>query len=202
MPKERRYTQYQQHDVWLQLRNLASTLKVQVLTGTMHGCSISLIRMDKTPHERLRAVTLARSSHWYKFSLNIAEWDHGITAIVCGTHDSCVPVPVLALDAMKWYEPLKMRRDLGSLQPNLDQDGKLIPDAFDKARKSHYGHNMFIGALMCEREDARARLLAMKDSTRYRIENELRQLHTRRQGRPLVVGPDPQGGKAELSIVS
>lgn len=190
MPQERRYTQYKQSDVWLQLCNLASALKVQVLYGTVEGCSISLLRLDTK--ERLRAVILARSSDWYKYSLNIAEWKHGCAAIICGTHDSCVSVPVLALDAMKWYEGGKMRAVFGPIDS----------DTFERARKSHYGHNMLVGALMCGRTDALAKLQSLPDSTRYRIESEIRQLHTRRQGRPLVVGPDPAGGKAELSIVA
>jgi hypothetical protein len=200
MPKERRYTQYYQSDVWLQLCNLAPALKVQVFMGTVHGCSISLLRLNTG--ERLRAVILTRSSHWYHYSLNIAEWDHGVNCIVCGTHDSCVNVPVLALDAMKWYEAKKMRAIFGSLQPQYDANDKPIPDTFDQARKSHYGHNMLIGALMCGREDALVRLQSLPDRTRYRIESELRTLHTRRQGRPLVVGPDPIDNRPELSIIS
>jgi hypothetical protein len=200
MPQERRHTQYKQSDVWLQLCGYQSVIKVQVLYGTLHGCSISFIRLDI--NQRLRAVILARSSDWYKFSLNYPLWNHGITAVVCGTHDSCLPVPVLALDTMRWYEAGKMRTVFGQLQPTYDENEKPIPDTFDQARKSHYGHNMLIGALMCGREDARERLQSLKPSTRYRIEAEVRQLHTRRQGRPVVVGPDPQGGKAELSIVS
>jgi hypothetical protein len=190
MPQERRYTQYRQSDVWLQLCNLASALKVQVLGGTVHGCSVSLIRLDNG--ERLRAVILARSSHWYQYSLNIAEWQHGCTAIVCGTHDSCVKVPVLALDAMRWYEAGKMRGIFGALDS---------PE-FERARRSHYGHQMLIGALMVGREDALAKLQSLPESTRYRIESELRQLHCRRQGRPLVVGPDPTPGRADLTLMA
>jgi hypothetical protein len=190
MPKERRYTRYKQHDVFLQLCNLAPALKVQVIEGTLVGASTSLLRLDT--NKRLRAVILARSSDWYKFSLNIAEWKHGITACVCGTHDSCLPIPVLALDAMKWYEAGKMRTIFGPLQPTLDANDKAIPDSFDQARKSHYGHNMLLGALMCGREDALARLQSLPDSTRFRIESELRHLHTRRQGRPVEISPDPQ----------
>jgi len=103
---------------------------------------------------------------------------------------------------MKWYESEKMRSDLGTLQPKLDSKGKAVPDEFDRARKSHYGHNMLIGALMCNREDAKARLQSLPDRTRFRIEAELRDLHVRRQGRPLVVGPDPVDGKPELTSVS
>lgn len=201
MPKERRYTKYKQSDVWNIFINLESALKIQVLRGTVHGSSVSLLRLDTS--ERLRAVVVARSSEWYTYRLNCtSQWDHGITAIICGTHDSCVNVPVLAMDAMKWYPPLKMRSIFGPLQPTLDSNDKPIPDSFDQARKSHYGHNMLIGALMQGREDAKARLLTLPDRTRYRIEAELLQLHSRQRGRPLEVAPDPIGGRAELSVVS
>lgn len=200
MPKERRYTKYKQEDVFIQMLHFQSVLKIQVLEGTLVGASVSLLKLDTS--ERLRAVILARSSDWYVYSLNSPLWDHGITALVCGTHDSCLPVPVLALDAMKWYEAKKMRAIFGPLQPQFDANDKPLPDNFDKARKSHYGHQMLLGALMCGREDAIARLQSLNPRTRRRIETELRQLHTRRQGRPLVVGPDPLGGQANLSIVS
>lgn len=200
MPQERRYTKYKQSDVWLQLCSYEAALKVQVLRGTVYGSSVSLLRLDT--NERHRVAILARSSDWYKLSLNYPLWDHGCTAIACGTHDSCLPVPTLALDTMRWYEPLKMRSIFGPLQPQHDEEKKPIADTFDHARKSQYGHNMLIGALMCGREDAIARLQSLRPSTRYRIESELRVLHTRRQGRPLVVGPDPLDGKPELSRVS
>lgn len=188
MPKERRYTKYKQEDVFIQLLHFQSVLKVQVLGGTLVGASVSLLRLDTS--KRYRAVILARSSDWYVYSLNYPLWKHGCTAIVCGTHDSCVPVPVLALDSMKWYKSLEMRSIFGSLDSAQ----------FEQARKSHYGHNMLIGALMCGREDAQAKLQSLPDRTRFRIEAELRVLHTRRQGRPIVVAPDP--GQSNLSIVA
>lgn len=190
MPKERRYTKYKQEDVSIQLLHYASVLKVQVLSGTLIGASVSLLRLDT--NKRYRAVILARASDWYTYSLNYPLWKHGITAVVCGTHDSCLPIPVLALDAMRWYGPKEMRTIFGSIDS----------ESFEKARKSHYGHNMLIGALMCGKEDAIAKLQSLPDRTRYRIESELRQLHTRRQGRPLEVGPDPLGSKAELTLMA
>lgn len=197
MPKERRYTHYKQHDVFLQLCNYQRFLKVQVLVGTLVGSSISLVRLDTK--ERLRAVLLTRSSDWYHYSLNASDWKHGLTAVVCGTHDSCLLLPVLALDSMKWYEALKMRNIFGVLQPHYDANDNPIPDQFDHARKSHYGHTMLIGALMCNRDDAKSRLQSLKPSTRYRIEAEVKKLHQRRRGHPLVVGPDPTDVKPELS---
>lgn len=199
MLKERRYTKYRQEDVFIQMLHFQSVLKIQVLEGTLIGASVSLLRLETG--ERLRAVILARSSHWYTYSLNYPLWKHGCNCVVCGTHDSCINYDVLALDTMKWYGPLKMRTIFGTLQPTLDNNGKLVPDNFDKGRKSHYGHNMFIGALMQNKEGAKERLYAMKESTRYRIENELRILHTRRQGRPLVVAPDP-GGYPSLTLMA
>lgn len=92
--------------------------------------------------------------------------------------------------------------NFGPLQPTFGPNGKAIPDSFDKARKSHYGHNMLIGALMCGLPEATARLQSLPDRTRFRIEAEVRQLHTCRQGRPLEVGPDPQPSKAELTLMA
>jgi len=145
MPKERRYTQYTQRDVFLQMNSYQKFLKIQVIEGTLVGASISLLRLDKEK-KRLRAVILARSSDWYHYSLNVPEWKHGLTAVVCGTHDSCLIVPVLALDSMKWYETGKMRDIFGPMQPQYDANDKPMPDSFDHARKSVYGHNMLIGA--------------------------------------------------------
>jgi len=185
--KERRYSQYKQEDVFMQFIHFASVLKVEVI-GPVVGASVSLLRLDT--NKRLRAVVLARSSDWYHYSLNFPLWQHGCTSVVCGTHDSCLPVPVLALDAMKWYKKNEIRDVFGSIQPQFDENDKPIPDTFDRARKSVYGHNMLVGALMCGREDAIARLQSLKPSTRYRIEAEVRKLHNRRQGHPLVVAPE------------
>jgi hypothetical protein len=197
--KERRYSLYKQEDVFIQFIHFASVLKVEVLGGIV-GASVSLSRLDT--NTRLRAVVLARSSDWYHYSLNYPLWKHGCNAVVCGTHDSCLPVPVLALDAMKWYKKHEIRDIFGPLQPTKGPDDKPIPDTFDRARKSAYGHTMLIGALMCGRQDAIARLQTLPDRTRYRVEAELRKLHTRRQGRPLVVAPDPDSRKTKSAVVS
>jgi len=93
------------------------------------------------------------------------------------------------MDVMRWYEADRMRSDFGKLQPALDESGKPVPDAFDKKRKSAYGHNMLIGALLRRREDALARLATFKDPTRFRIEAEVKRLERRRIGRPLEVWP-------------
>jgi hypothetical protein len=184
---ERRYSRYKREDVWAQAYHLqGKQLDLTILDGTVYGNSVSIVRPSR--HVEYRAVVLARSADWYAYSLNcIDRFRHGIEAVICGTHDSCLDKPVLALDTMRWYEPLEMR--LKSLAPRLDEQDKPLPDAFDERRKSHYGHNMLVGALMCRREDALKRLQALPRSTRLRIEAEINRLHKRRVGRPLLIWP-------------
>jgi hypothetical protein len=180
---ERRYSQYQQEDVWAQLYQLQHRLGVTVHEGTIYGHSVWLTWKNK----QVKAVVLARSSDWYAYSLNCIErFKHELDVVVCGTHDSCLDRPVLALDVMHWYKTQEMR--IASLEPTAQRDGQGRPtDAFERRRKSHYGHNMLIGALLCGRADAFKRLETLRPSTRLRIEAEVRRLHMRRRGRPLKV---------------
>ena len=191
---ERRYSKYKFDDVWRQLLRYQQQLGVTLLENSVHGYTVSLVALramkgkEQKIREEHRAVILARSSDWYEWSLNNVEaYGHRITCIVCGTHDSCVEMPVLALDSFRWYDTKKMRDDFGPLLPKFDAQKNFIPDLFDTKRKTQYGHNMLIGALMCKREDALARLATFKRSTRLRIEAEVRKLHHRRVGHPFTV---------------
>lgn len=183
--RERRYSRYRSADVWATLYEQQGNLDAVVHDGSVTGNCVSLSCPSKGV--TYKAVILARASDWYKYSLNCQDrWKHGITALVCGTHDSCVPVPVLALDQLKWYEPKELR--IASMAV-LSVDAKgYANDAFDEFRRGLYGHNMLIGALMCGREDANQRFGCMRESTRLRIETKLRKLHQRRSGKPLDVG--------------
>jgi hypothetical protein len=182
--RERRYSKYRAADVWATLYEQQSELDAVVHDGSVTGNCVLLTRISTDV--TYKAVVLARASDWYKYSLNCQDrWKHGVTALVCGTHDSCVPVPVLALDQLKWYESKQMR--VASLAP-LSFDGKgIVSDQFDKFRRGFYGHNMLIGALMMGKEDATERLAHMRKSTRLRIEAKLKKLHQRRPGKPLEV---------------
>jgi hypothetical protein len=183
--RERRYSQFKSEDVWTQLYHLQARLEVQVIDGSVYGNSVTIMYQG----QEHRAVILARSSDWYRYSLNCVERiRHGLTVVVCGTHDSCLDRPVLAMDALRWYAPLEMR--VKSLEPTSKRtpDGR-PDDSFERRRKSHYGHNMLIGALMCGRADAVKRLLTLPDSTRWRLEAEVRRLHKRREGHPFVIWP-------------
>src|SRR5436309_1416691 len=149
---ERRYSRYQREDVWATLYQQQAALGVVVHDGTVYGNSVMLSRSG----QEYRAVILARSSDWYRYSLNCIErWHHDITCIVCGTHDSCINASVLALDTLRWYEPYSMR--VKTLDPKPGTHSK-PQDAFEHRRKTQYGHNILIGALMCGRPDALKRL--------------------------------------------
>ncbi|EFH90800.1 hypothetical protein [Ktedonobacter racemifer] len=184
---ERRYSHYKQEDVWATLYQLQSALGVQVHDGTVHGNSVSLSRGGVV----YQAVILARSSYWYANSLNCVErWQHQITCVVAGTHDSCLEVPVLAIDTMHWYEPKTIRLKGDTLQPfKLDAAGRAA-DRFEQWRKTQYGHNILLGALMCGRPDAFERLHTLPPSTQRRIHAKVKRLHLRRPGRPLAVLED------------
>jgi hypothetical protein len=186
--RERRYSRYKANDVWATLYEQQSSLDMTVEHGSVKGNNTVALTCQGKPY---RAIILARSSDWYKYSLNCQiTWKHGIKLVVCGTHDSCLPVHVQALDHPKWYEPkmTRIKDDEGQALAVKSTDGKGHPnDNFDTMRRSKYGHNIFIGALMCGREDAIARLSLMKEGTVLRIKAELKQLHKRREGKPLAV---------------
>ncbi len=120
----------------------------------------------------IRVLVLGRSSEWYKYRLNT--YANTIDAVVCATHDSCLPIPVFALDVIGvYYKSFKMR-----YYP-LEQ----IPERFWHTER---GHKMLVGALMCKVPEAERVLSRFKRSTRYRIELETRQLLLRKRGRPIA----------------
>ena len=95
------------------------------------------------------------------------------------------------MNEFTWYTAEKINPIYGPLEPKFDQDEKPIPDKFEVARRTEFGHWILIGALMCGRDDAFARLVTFKPSTQRRIRAELTKLRRRRPGRPLGVSPDP-----------
>src|SRR5436305_14283422 len=133
---ERRYSHYKQEDVWAQLYQLQHRLGVTVHDGTVYGHSVWLTWNN----QQVKAVILARSSDWYAFSLNCVErFKHELAVVVCGTHDSCLDRPVLALDSMRRYDSLKMRLDSLEPAPKRDACGRL-QHAFEVRLHAIYGH--------------------------------------------------------------
>jgi hypothetical protein len=100
--KRRRYTRYNQDDTYRALHAHQDMLHIEIVPDSVHGNRITI---KSKRYGELHAVVLARSSQWYHYSLNAVTWKHGLQAAIVGTHDSCLPVRVLAMDSMQWYEP-------------------------------------------------------------------------------------------------
>lgn len=175
--KRRRYTRYNQDDTYRALHAHQEMLHVEIVPDSVHGNRITI---SSKRYGELYAVVLARSSQWYHYSLNAVTWKHGLQAAIVGTHDSCLPVRVLAMDSMQWYEPYEVRFHIAP-SDNPRQD------AFEQRRKSIYGHNVLLGAFICGRQDAIDRVMTLPIRTRLRYEAEKRKLLKRRRGRPFKV---------------
>lgn len=179
---KRRYCRYTFEDTQRAIQQQQKQARVRILPGSA-STNGRRVRLYSEVHKReLWAVILARSSEWYRYNLNT--YHHGIEAAIVGTHDSCVSVPVLAMDSLEWYEPYKTRFEQ-SLPPTKELRLADHPDKFELMRRSRYGHSVLVGALIVGRKEAIDRLMTLPASTRYRIEAEVRFLRHRRPGRPL-----------------
>jgi len=176
--KRRRYTRYTRDDTYRALYAHQEQLGIQLVADSVHGNRLSV---KSKKYGELDVVVLAKSSQWYLYSFNAMTWKHGIEAAMVGTHDSCLPVRVLAMDSLQWYEPYEIRFHIAPSDTPLT-------DAFERRRKTQYGHNVLLGAFMCGRQDAVDRIMTLKsERTRRRYEAEKRKLLKRRRGRPFKV---------------
>ncbi|GCE48507.1 hypothetical protein EI42_04813 [Thermosporothrix hazakensis] len=179
---KRRYCKYSFEDTQRAIQHQQRQVGVRILPGTASSTGRS-IRVYSEKHRReLWCVILARSSDWYRYNLNT--YQHGMEAAIVGTHDSCISVPVLAMDSLEWYEPYKTRFEQ-SLPPAKDFRLPDNPDKFDRLRRGHYGHCVFVGALIVGRKEAIDRLMRLPERTRFGLEAEVKRLRHRRPGRPL-----------------
>lgn len=175
--KKRRYTKYSQADTLRALHAQQHALGVQIVEQSVYGNRLTI---SSQKYGKVQAVVLARSSDWYRLSLNALTWKHGLQAAIVGTHDSCLPVRVLAMDSLDWYEPYQIRFHIAPSETPEQ-------DAFEQRRKTQYGHNVLLGAFICGRKDAIDRVMTLPTRTRLRYEAEKRKLMKRRRGRPFKV---------------
>jgi hypothetical protein len=189
MPK-RRYTRYSFEDTQRAIQHQQRQVGVRILPGSA-STNGRRIRIYSEKHKReLWAIILARSSEWYKYCLNT--YNSGMEAAIVGTHDSCVAVPVLAMDSLEWYEPYTTRFEQ-SLVPSPGLRLPDRPDRFERLRRSHYGHCVLVGALIVGRREAAERLMTFPPRTRRAIEAEVKRLRHRRPGRPLKLWEGKDG---------
>jgi hypothetical protein len=167
-----RFTGYTHTDVLVQtLQGLAPGL--QIVEGTSYTNYTAAVTWQG---KQYLAMFLGRSSDWYRFSLNLTLGAKKITLAVVGTHDSCLQVPVYALDQNSWYEAKTIRYPLW---PPFPQG---ISEQF---RKTRYGHAILVGGLLCKVPEAEDRLKSLPEETQRRIHREVNRLARRRRGRPL-----------------
>jgi hypothetical protein len=176
---KRRYTKYSLEDTQRAIQHQQTQAGVRILSGSASPSGRRVRIYSEKHHCELWTLIAAKSSDWYKYNLNT--YKSGIEAIIAGTHDSCVSVPVLAMDTLEWTAPYKTRFE-DSLPPP-QQTGR--EDTFARFRKSSYGHRVLVGALIVGRKEAIDRLMTLKPRTRFRIEAEVKRLRHRRAGRPL-----------------
>jgi hypothetical protein len=140
-----------------------------------HRITIESTRVTENNTEgepvNFQAVLLVRSSQWYRYRLNVFGQHQGIEFVVCGKHDSCLPVQVWSVEEARLYEAGETTTPLSRL-------------ADPQVRGTKYGSLLFVAALLSEKREA-IDLLSDKDfplSTRYRYEAKVRYYANLRPG--------------------
>ena len=125
------------------------------------------------------AVVLARSSDYYHYHLeDIPEFN----LVICGLHDSYLHIPVWEMCTNKRYSARETAIALTS------------PD-FDRLRRTQFGHNILIGALIAGNKDALAFIdrKGFPERTRRRLKQKAKFLQEKRyRGRPLAFLTDAE----------
>ncbi|MBA2681321.1 MAG: hypothetical protein H0U76_23335 [Ktedonobacteraceae bacterium] len=150
----------------------ASTTGLHLVSeGPAHSHRITVKSTRHGREEFFKAVLLGRSSEWYHYRLNVFGVVQGIELVVCGTHDSCIPLPVWSVDEAKSYTPGETAIPLADL-------------ATPKIRGTKYGSLLLVAALLSGKAEA---LTLLNDpsfprSTRYRYHAKVRQYATLKPG--------------------
>jgi hypothetical protein len=187
-----RYTRYRWEEVFSQLvsREDRTGVKVEHAApdqGRRITLTIDILDprdSEGDPKERHRlqgervAVLLGRSSDWYKYRLNVYAVQRAqIAWIVCGTHDTCVNVPVWSVEEEKLYDVYETRIAFADL---LGQ--------YSRYWGSEFGHKLLLGGMICNLPEAKDVAKHLKKSARFALEAEVRRHAHRRKGPQLKLG--------------
>jgi hypothetical protein len=183
-----RYTRYRHDEVFSLLISRAQRTGVDVVhAAPTQGRRITIhARLQNEQGEWAEAVRVAvllgRSSDWYRYRLNVyAVQFEGIEWIVCGTHDTCVPIPVWSVEEEKLYNKYETRIAFADLLTT-----------HRKYWKTEFGHKLLLGGMICNLPEARQVALKLKKSARFALEAEVRKHAHRRKGPQLKLSePDP-----------
>ncbi|MBX5459259.1 MAG: hypothetical protein IRZ31_20390 [Thermogemmatispora sp.] len=149
------------------LLRLAPSLQLQVRPAE-GGHHRYWIEMDG---REWQALTLVRSSDYWRQRLHLQPAGRLLQLIVCERHDSILPLEVLDLTAGRLY------------------DRYTAPLWFEQGRRQRVaGTGMIVlGGLLCGLHEWHEALERFPPSTRRRYRAELRRLMKRRPGRPLTL---------------
>jgi hypothetical protein len=117
------------------------------------------------------AVILAKSSEYHYYHL---EDRTELKLVICGLHDSYLHLPVWEMRSNKRYPPRETAISITD------------PD-FDRIRRTQFGHNILLGALVCGDQAAIKFASKLKHPTGWRMRNEAQDLQQHRyKGRHLA----------------
>ncbi|MBA2677519.1 MAG: hypothetical protein H0U76_03875 [Ktedonobacteraceae bacterium] len=178
-----RYTKYRWEEVFSLLISREKDTGISVIhaaseQGRRITIECDLPWRDTTLTGRRVAVLLGRSSDWYKYRLNVyAVQVQGIEWIICGTHDTCVNVPVWSVEEGKLYDVHETRIAFADL---LGQ--------YQRYWFTEFGHKLLLGGMYCNIPAAKEVALKLQKSARFALEAEVRRHAHRRKGPPLKIG--------------
>ena len=181
-----RYTRYSYEEVFSLLisRSGRTGVSVKHADAEQQGRLITVHAKLKDedgkmlPAEDRLAVLLGRSSDWYKYRLNVyAQQFAGVQWIICGTHDTCVSVPVWCVEEEKLYESYQTRISFNDLLSK-----------YDTLRHTAFGHRLVLGGMICNLPEAHAVAKTLKRSARFALEADVKKHIHMKKGRPLKLG--------------
>ena len=146
------------------LHSSAFTTGIHLVSeGPGHSHRITIKSTRNEAPQFFTAVLLIRSSDWYKYRLNVFGQVQGIELVVCGEHDSCVPIPVWSVEDAKIYQEGETTTPLVELVKR-------------EKRGTKYGSLLFVAALLSGKQEVLS-ILSDPDfprSTRYRYQAKAR----------------------------
>lgn len=190
--KEFKYTRYTYAEVFSLLIGRARRTGVSVLHAaptqgrrvTVHVDITVESKNEKGERKKERmvgdrvAVVLGRSSDWYRHRLNVYAEFEGVQWVVCGTHDSCLSIPVWSVEEERLYEAHETRIPFSDLLTNT------------RLRHTEFGHKLLLGGMMCNLPEARQVAAELKRTARFQIERDVRMHTHRRRGQQLKISAE------------
>ncbi len=138
---------------------------IQQLPGAPSTYSVAITDHDRGVVWTHTALILVRSNDYWTKRVHLLR--HDLTLLIVWTHDSILPLPVLALDSGHWH----------SARTHTKQ----------RLSRNRYTAKMLLGELLCGIQSAYDELETLPYQTRHRYLQRVHDLMHRAKGRPLTV---------------